>query len=1626
MGKIARKIRGISLPVKIALTAFFTAALTVFMVGGWYQPGTSFSDTTVATPPTSASGTWTNPTNALTSNNSYATYTGTGAAVLTLGSYGFNIPAGSTINGIQVTVEGLSSGTNATNRTIRVGVTKNGTADVGTTKTQALTTTENTYTLGTTSDLWGTTWTVADINAGTFGIRVRDNDTTSSGTFSIDVVNIIVTYTPPVNGTTATALTYSGVTTSSITVSAPFSGDQDSDNSCVIRWGTSAGSYPNTASATRGAGAYTATVNGLSAGTTYYFEAAFTDADGLTGSPQTGSRATTAINDTTAGALTFSNVTNSDITITAPFTGDQNGNNGCVIEWGTTAGSYPNAAPAPTRGAGAFTTTVSGLSTSTTYYFRATFTDADGITGSPVTGSQATVDPSAGLLHNSANLGSTKWGGNWGVAGGQYGEFSCETCHTMDTTNIKGVVQSIPASIGPNVVKPINFLNLTSFGNDSVARTTSDRICEACHTQTDYHRYDTTAQPSMTHPNGDCMGCHPHKGGFKAMGCTSCHGHNAASSNPIASNKHGAHISNIATLGANYGCADCHAPTMSSDTAFSNAANHNNETINYGGTLAGTINPDKTCTSYCHTDGKGGAAAVSVVWNAVANNLDCKGCHGGTGSFGEPGYTTGNSHAKHVSSAADCASCHFATTETGTTIKGSHTNQSIDVNGSSAIGYAAGAKTCSTASCHANVYGTGSATTPAWGTAAGCSACHSVAIGADGPVTGSHTVHAGSLCTDCHATGTSQTTAPSSGHADGNIDVTSGYPANVTKHASGTYTGTCSTATCHANVYGTGSVATPVWGTTGNGCSACHSVAIGANGPATGSHTVHAGSLCTDCHATGTSQTTAPSSGHADGNIDVTSGYPANVTKHASGTYTGTCSTATCHANVYGTGSATTPVWGTTGNGCAACHSVAIGANGPATGSHTVHAGSACTQCHATGTTATTSPTSGHADGNIDVANVGYPVDVTKHAAGSGYTTCSTASCHANVYGTGTVTTPAWGATAGCSACHSVAIGANGPATGSHTVHAGSLCTDCHATGTSQTTVPSSGHADGNIDVTSGYPANVTKHASGTYTGTCSTATCHANVYGTGSVTTPVWGTTGNGCSACHSVAIGATGPATGSHTAHTGSLCTSCHAAGTTATTEPSTGHADGNIDVANVGYPANVTKHASGSGYTTCSTASCHANVYGTGSVATPAWGADANCSACHTVAIGVNGPNTGSHTAHAGQVCTSCHAAGTTATTMPTASHNDGDIDITVGGYPVTAKHAAGSYTGTCSNISCHSSGAFTPAPVLWGSTLNCKGCHATLSAGHSIHVSTLLDDRASTLVYDRYSANASSGTTYKFGCANCHPVNVALHINGSVDVDLTTTAGSGSLKANNGAASYNGSKQCLNVYCHSNGYTTTKVYATTPAWGGSFAGDRCAGCHGNSPNASGQIVGSAAHAKHVVGIHYKGLFNGTQGLLAQAPPVGNNAVNAAHGKANRSTTINCNICHNDTVQTSANDSNAACVTCHTTGNLKNPASLIGNTSFHVNGQVNVKFAGIKMVSKAQVREGSFDNYTATSHSGWTRNRGYKNYTSSYDVSKSFLNEAGFDGATDSCSNLSCHNGFTVKWTDTVKCQNCHTRL
>jgi|GEM_PF-2554545 len=144
---------------------------------------------------------WTNIANADVSNNAYAT-----AAMAASGNsryikatnFGASIPAGVTINGIEVKIEhkANSSGVRATEIKIVkggvIGTTNNGAdaTNIGTTDTV------NSY--GTTTNLWGLPWTYSDINASNFGVAFRyRNNNTAARTISVDDIQILVHY----NGT---------------------------------------------------------------------------------------------------------------------------------------------------------------------------------------------------------------------------------------------------------------------------------------------------------------------------------------------------------------------------------------------------------------------------------------------------------------------------------------------------------------------------------------------------------------------------------------------------------------------------------------------------------------------------------------------------------------------------------------------------------------------------------------------------------------------------------------------------------------------------------------------------------------------------------------------------------------------------------------------------------------------------------------------------------------------------------------------------------------------------------------------------------------------------------------------------------------------------------------------------------------------------------------------------------------------------------------------------------------------------------------------------------------------------------------------------------------------------------
>lgn len=148
---------------------------------------------------------WSNPDRAVSSNNSRATATvddGQVTNYLICTGYGFTIPAGATISGITVNLERMSEHDTRT-RDSAVYLVKAGTV-VGSNRatTNPWATTEAVDAHGGGSDLWGVTWTPAEINASNFGVAVSATKPGATGSdydVSVDLVQVVVTYTLPLD-----------------------------------------------------------------------------------------------------------------------------------------------------------------------------------------------------------------------------------------------------------------------------------------------------------------------------------------------------------------------------------------------------------------------------------------------------------------------------------------------------------------------------------------------------------------------------------------------------------------------------------------------------------------------------------------------------------------------------------------------------------------------------------------------------------------------------------------------------------------------------------------------------------------------------------------------------------------------------------------------------------------------------------------------------------------------------------------------------------------------------------------------------------------------------------------------------------------------------------------------------------------------------------------------------------------------------------------------------------------------------------------------------------------------------------------------------------------------------------
>jgi len=511
-----------------------------------------------------------------------------------------------------------------------------------------------------------------------------------------------------------------------------------------------------------------------------------------------------------------------------------------------------------------------------------------------------------------------------------------------------------------------------------------------------------------------------------ALDCKGCHNSNAASTLPMTSGKHGAHVNNAGVLGTNFGCAECHAKTVASDTAISSLGNHVNGFVDFSGARAGKNYNSATgvCSSvYCHSDGRGNYRDLTASsWKSPVT-LDCRGCHGAAASpafaslAGEPNYASAgagqpgaNTHQSHVRGAADCAHCHAATVDGSGKLSGAgHLDGSVQVAFAQGVAGAAatwnqGAGSCSSILCHSDgtslATGAGAGGSAVWGSPPlGCSGCHGYppAYANGAPKANSHANH-GFGCNVCHAgTTTDGSTISSSLHANRAYDVSPG-PGTSFGYSYAATGGTCSNISCHANTSAT-------WGST-LACTTCHgypppNAAVGYAGldETTSPHLKHAGTgsnysfACNECHKGNT---------HGNGSFqDVfldKSGIKAGPAASYDGS-TKTCSALYCHSDgssvATGVPAVASVVWGPNKLACDGCHG-----NPPSYPNHTPKANNhpshafGCATCHA-GTTGDGASISGkalHANGSYDLTPAAGTSFSYSYAKTGG--SCSNVSCH--------------------------------------------------------------------------------------------------------------------------------------------------------------------------------------------------------------------------------------------------------------------------------------------------------------------------------------------------------------------------------------------------------------------------------------------------------------------------------------------------------------------------------------------------------------------------------------------------------------------------------------------------------
>lgn len=171
------------------------------LTGGGTESSGEKSSSTAATSGVVA---WTNPNNAKTKDETYATskleLPNFETGKLTLTNFGSVVPTGVTIIGIQVTlwakVTTISGGPRvlaSRMALLREGTESSNLGASGTIPFGGIAGTETAYTFGGPETLWGLTWTPAQLNAATSGLVLQLNNASASGVCTVEVDAALIT-----------------------------------------------------------------------------------------------------------------------------------------------------------------------------------------------------------------------------------------------------------------------------------------------------------------------------------------------------------------------------------------------------------------------------------------------------------------------------------------------------------------------------------------------------------------------------------------------------------------------------------------------------------------------------------------------------------------------------------------------------------------------------------------------------------------------------------------------------------------------------------------------------------------------------------------------------------------------------------------------------------------------------------------------------------------------------------------------------------------------------------------------------------------------------------------------------------------------------------------------------------------------------------------------------------------------------------------------------------------------------------------------------------------------------------------------------------------------------------------